>query len=1243
MKNIYALLFLFVSTYSIAQIGIIENFDNAQGAPPFGWTADGFVDIAVRSCQNISYYDNMTAGQPTAGSLTTPYLADASNATDLEISFDYKVSSFSFFGGETAAPENWGSLTLEYTTNGTDWTNIVTLDESNYDAGTNCTTKTYTIDSDLLPSGTDFQARFVTAHQNGNWQCYIDNISLAQTATQAPACDAVITLPVNGSDNVDLDTDLAWSNANGLPAGYKLSVGTTAGGTDVVDTEDVGNVNTYSFASDLEFETTYYVTILPYNSFGDSEGDCVENSFTTRLAPLPGSSCDNTIVIDPSDLNYTTDDSTALYEDLHSTTPCGGNFTISGREVVYTLTPTEIISVNVSVTNILNSRTTLHIMDACPENGPSCYGYGDSSNSLDDVVLENVILEAGTTYYFFVANTGSISSDYTFSIEQNSCIIPAMELTSVGVCETNEFEVNVDITSLGSATSLTITDDQGSDAVMVDELGITTFGPYPSATQVMFTVTNDQDNTCVISDSTVFYCPPANDLCADATLLTVNTAYACETVTAATTVAATESDENLSDCSATTNDVWFQFVATDANHIIQILNAEVVVGNNATIYYELLEGDCGTLTSVACNTSNNGFGSFTGLNIGETYYVRAYSANAANGQNFDICVSTAPAAPANDDCANAEAISVSETNACENAVSGTTISATQSTDNSCSGAYNDVWYTFTPSQTGDYIVTLTSDASSGLYHYVYSGTCGSLVDVSSSCFASTYSNVALTAGETYTIMVRSNAINPGIDFDLCVYLFVPVANNDCADADVIIESPDSDGENTTSGTTTDALYSPEGCASSSNESVWYTFTPMYDGLYHVNFESTMGTAYFQMYSGDCAGLTTLPEFTSCFNTGLHDVVLEAGVTYYLSGHSSNPADFDVFIYPDPTIVPVPVPENDLCADAFVLPLSNEDCDNMVTGTTAGATVSDNNACTETRDVWYTFTPDSDGYFEFNVSENDTVTNSLTLYSGSCDNLTAISALCADTNVVSFLNGSETYYVMIGSNTTAVGIPFDLCAKPFIPADNNECIDAENIVESADVNGENTVTGSTMNAFFSEEGCAVDLFSSVWYTFTPEETGLYYVNLTSLTEDSYYQVYAGDCETGLTPIEGLTECNNVDEIAFSVEAGVTYFIDVHSLEPADFELFVYPDVTNSLDEAAILGLNAYPNPTADIVRVSAEDVITELTVYNMLGSVVFQSNPNLQSTVVDLETLTEGVYLIKVKAGDKTGIIRIAKN
>lgn len=135
---------------------------------------------------------------------------------------------------------------------------------------------------------------------------------------------------------------------------------------------------------------------------------------------------------------------------------------------------------------------------------------------------------------------------------------------------------------------------------------------------------------------------PANDTCATATTLTVNSGITCTTSTSGTTVNASQSISAISCGGFTGNaddDVWYSFTATSTSHTITVTPGTL---NDAVV--DLRSGTCNG-TNIACGDLTTGSSAevinATGLSIGTTYYVRVYSyGNATNQGTFDICVTT---------------------------------------------------------------------------------------------------------------------------------------------------------------------------------------------------------------------------------------------------------------------------------------------------------------------------------------------------------------------------------------------------------------------------------------------------------------------------------------------------------------------------------------------------------------------------------------------------------------------------
>ncbi len=59
------------------------------------------------------------------------------------------------------------------------------------------------------------------------------------------------------------------------------------------------------------------------------------------------------------------------------------------------------------------------------------------------------------------------------------------------------------------------------------------------------------------------------------------------------------------------------------------------------------------------------------------------------------------------------------------------------------------------------------------------------------------------------------------------------------------------------------------------------------------------------------------------------------------------------------------------------------------------------------------------------------------------------------------------------------------------------------------------------------------------------------------------------------------------------------------------------------------ISIYPNPTSDVINISSTSTITDYTIYNMIGNRVMSTNVNASNAVVDMSTLTKGVYFVEV--------------
>jgi hypothetical protein len=104
------------------------------------------------------------------------------------------------------------------------------------------------------------------------------NQTFTTEPNSAPQCTQ-LTFPQDGATDVPVNATLTWEHSVGNQQGYKISIGTTPGGTDILNNFNVGNVNSYAPGS-LPSNETVYVRVTPYWQNGDIEG-CTVISFST--------------------------------------------------------------------------------------------------------------------------------------------------------------------------------------------------------------------------------------------------------------------------------------------------------------------------------------------------------------------------------------------------------------------------------------------------------------------------------------------------------------------------------------------------------------------------------------------------------------------------------------------------------------------------------------------------------------------------------------------------------------------------------------------------------------------------------------------------------------------------------------------------------------------------------------------------------------------------------------------------
>lgn len=108
-----------------------------------------------------------------------------------------------------------------------------------------------------------------------NWSSNID--AGAYFDLDCPSFCTELTFPLDGTNDANPDSPIEWL-AIPLVDGYRLTVGTCSGCSDIANALDVGNVTSYDFGL-FNYLDTIYVTIEPYLGSTSGQG-CSEESFS---------------------------------------------------------------------------------------------------------------------------------------------------------------------------------------------------------------------------------------------------------------------------------------------------------------------------------------------------------------------------------------------------------------------------------------------------------------------------------------------------------------------------------------------------------------------------------------------------------------------------------------------------------------------------------------------------------------------------------------------------------------------------------------------------------------------------------------------------------------------------------------------------------------------------------------------------------------------------------------------------
>ncbi|MBK8711927.1 MAG: T9SS type A sorting domain-containing protein [Niastella sp.] len=559
-------------------------------------------------------------------------------------------------------------------------------------------------------------------------------------------------------------------------------------------------------------------------------------------------------------------------------------------------------------------------------------------------------------------------------------------------------------------------------------------------------------------------------------------------------------------------------------------------------------GTNGTIISPATSPQ-----AITGLTPSTPYdvYIRRDCTSSGNGyspNSTKLSFTTTALPPANDICSGAIVIpSAGPFPVLTSVVNNASATDTNDPVGTCqSNVRKGLWYSFTPSTTGQYkISTCQSDAPGSTLSddvlTIYtsaSGCTGPFTQVICDDDACTtlglqaVANADLTAGTTYYILVQAYSSNIG---DVQLFVDAPVT---CAPATAVTSSniTMSSADVGWTGTGTFILeYGPQ------------NFTPGTDGTAGTNGTIITPANSVQTISG----LST--------NTP-YDVYIRKDCSSTGSGYSANSTKVSFTTLDNPPI-------NDLCSGAIVIPSAGP--------FPVTTTVVSNSNATDTNDpigscqsnvhkgVWYSFTPATSGTYRISSCQSDAPLstlsdNVLTVYtsaSGCAGPFTEV--ICDDDACTTLglqavtnanLTAGTTYFILVQAYSSGIGnIQLQVGLPPAAPA-NDECINAIPISFNA-TSTTNVMATETM----APGSCATfsSIANDVWYKFTAVQDGNATVAMSNVgaSLDAVLEVFSGTCGT-LTEIAcsddnggGIGETANLTGLV----NGQTYYVRVYGYD------------------------------------------------------------------------------------------------
>ncbi len=180
------------------------------------------------------------------------------------------------------------------------------------------------------------------------------------------------------------------------------------------------------------------------------------------------------------------------------------------------------------------------------------------------------------------------------------------------------------------------------------------------------------------------------------------------------------------------------------------------------------------------------------------------------------------------------------------------------------------------------------------------------------------------------------------------------------------------------------------------------------------------------------------------------------------------------------------------------------------------------------------------------------------------------------------------------------------------------------------------------------GCDTSTERVVWYKFTADQDGMvnaFFEHNVQFNALIFYSAANANATSGadLTYVNQVNNpCDYNNEASIEAEAGTTYYIAAICSQRAYNNVIVDVSLALSVNENQIEGFSFYPNPVQNELHLKAIHALETITIYNLMGQVVYKEKGMSTNTSINMETLTSGLYMMEVSSQGKKATYKVIK-